>query len=159
LKGGEPLLRWDSLTRTIDYALSRAGEEQCVIRFGINSNATLLDVKKIEWINAHPIFLFLSYDGPARIHNRNRPTAGGRLSFDRVKRGIELYFREYSRPIKSCRMTVDLLQWTFAECLSDTLQPDFNDVSIGFDAKSLKSDPAEMRKALSGIAQLTDICR
>lgn len=156
--GGEPLIRWESLRATVDLALTRADREGRELRVGINTNATLLTEERLRWVNERPVYLYLSYDGPANLHDANRPTAAGTPSFELVARNIELFMEHYTKPVRSCRMTLDLGKGKFTELIDDAVARGFNDVSIGFDSKSFSETPDLLSTVLPDIRDLEIAC-
>ena len=89
--GGEPLMNWPVVTALVDYCEVRAGETKKVIRLTLTTNAVLLDQEKIDYINQHFKNCVLSIDGRPEVHNRMRPDAGGKGSYDRVANHIKTF--------------------------------------------------------------------
>lgn len=71
--GGEPLLNLPVLKETVDYAKAQATWHGKEIRFGITTNATLLDEDTVAYLRQEKIEPLVSCDGPAEIHDRQRP--------------------------------------------------------------------------------------
>ena len=82
--GGEPLMNWPVVTSLVDYCEARAAETGKEIRLTLTTNAVLLDQEKTDYINRHFKNCVLSIDGRPRVHDRMRPDAGGKGSYDRV---------------------------------------------------------------------------
>ena len=80
--GGEPLMAWDTVTKTVDYARSLEQEKNKKFRFTITTNGLLLDDEKIDYINKNMDNCVLSLDGRKCINDEMRPTAGGAGSYD-----------------------------------------------------------------------------
>ncbi len=80
--GGEPLMAWDTVTRTVDYARSLEKEKNKKFRFTITTNGLLLDDEKIDYINKNMDNCVLSLDGRKCVNDEMRPTAGGVGSYD-----------------------------------------------------------------------------
>jgi len=70
-QGGEPLLNFNVIRHIIEYTESRKGD-RC-IRYNIVSNLTLLSDEIISFISDYNIGISTSIDGPAFLHNKNRP--------------------------------------------------------------------------------------
>lgn len=71
--GGEPVLRWDTIVRAVRYveehwALSKA----MGVRFTLTTNGTLLSDERLDFLLEHGVFIYLSLDGPASIHDTGR---------------------------------------------------------------------------------------
>jgi uncharacterized protein len=85
--GGEPLLDLDLLQAIAAYALDRAGS--ATLRVVLNTNATLVDDRVVEWVRSSSNFAaIVSLDGPTTIHDRHRMDAAGRGTHARVHQGL-----------------------------------------------------------------------
>ena len=60
------------------------------ISFSVTTNGTLLTREIAGFLKENGISVCLSIDGPREIHDRNRPYASGRGSYEDVARGIAL---------------------------------------------------------------------
>ncbi len=80
--GGEPLMAWDTVTKTVDYARSREKETGKKFRFTITTNGLLLDGDKIEYINKNMDNVVLSLDGRREVNDAFRKTVNGGGSYD-----------------------------------------------------------------------------
>ncbi|MBU1102914.1 His-Xaa-Ser system radical SAM maturase HxsB [Patescibacteria group bacterium] len=76
-QGGEPLLNWPILQYIVDYAkfLNRSREKN--LQLSLVSNLTLLDEKKLKFLLNEEIDICCSFDGPAKVHNKNRICLNG----------------------------------------------------------------------------------
>ena len=88
--GGEPLLRFPLIRSAVGEARRMATERGKEISFSITTNGTLLTRETAGFLKENGISVCLSIDGPREIHDRNRPYASGRGSYEDVARGIEL---------------------------------------------------------------------
>ncbi|MFR4764057.1 MAG: radical SAM protein, partial [Anaerococcus obesiensis] len=61
--GGEPLLNWDLVKNTVDYARSKEKEFNKHFNFTLTTNGMLLDDEKIEYLNKNMKNVVLSLDG------------------------------------------------------------------------------------------------
>ena len=61
--GGEPLMAWDTVTQTVDYARSLEEKYNKKFRFTITTNGLLLDEDKRKYINENMDNCVLSLDG------------------------------------------------------------------------------------------------
>ena len=86
--GGEPLLEWDLLTRSFEYALARAHEQGLSLQPTLTTNLTLLDEDKAGWLKQNGFTVGLSIDGHAAMHNRLRRFANGRGSHAAALKGL-----------------------------------------------------------------------
>ena len=80
--GGEPLMAWDTVTKTIDYARSLEQTHNKKFRFTITTNGLLLDDDKIDYINANMDNVVLSLDGRPEVNDAMRKTVAGTGSYD-----------------------------------------------------------------------------
>ena len=80
--GGEPLMAWDTVTKTIDYAPSLEQTHNKKFRFTITTNGLLLDDDKIDYINANMDNVVLSLDGRPEVNDAMRKTVAGTGSYD-----------------------------------------------------------------------------
>lgn len=80
--GGEPLMNFDVVKSTINYARSLEKLYNKNFRFTITTNGVLLDDDKIDFINKEMSNVVLSLDGRKSVNDRMRPTRNGGSSFD-----------------------------------------------------------------------------
>ena len=76
--GGEPLINWEF----IEAFVERSKEFKFDCEFSMNTNAILLDTKKIDFIIENRINISLSIDGTQRSHDINRITKGSKGSWE-----------------------------------------------------------------------------
>jgi len=88
-QGGDPLLRYDLVRHGIERITARNRRESRTIRIVVASTLHQLDAAMCEFFKAHRVYLSTSIDGPAALHNKNRPLPS-RDSFDRTLEGIRL---------------------------------------------------------------------
>jgi len=70
--GGEPLLEFALIQRTVHHAEKIAADLNKVPFFGITTNGTLLDEEKIKFFIEHGFSVLISLDGPKEIHDQHR---------------------------------------------------------------------------------------
>jgi uncharacterized protein len=80
--GGEPLMAFDTVVKTVDYARSIEGEKGKKFRFTITTNGLLLDDEKIRYINENMDNVVLSLDGRRTVNDTFRKTVSGEGSYD-----------------------------------------------------------------------------
>ncbi len=80
--GGEPLMAWDTVKQTVDYARSVEKQHGKNFRFTITTNGMLLDDEKIEYINNEMTNCVLSLDGRKEVNDRIRFTPNHKGSYD-----------------------------------------------------------------------------
>ncbi|HEV2806308.1 MAG TPA: His-Xaa-Ser system radical SAM maturase HxsB [Chthoniobacterales bacterium] len=128
-QGGEPLLNFDLIRHIVLEVERLAGGRK--VQFVITSNLSPLTDEILEFAAAHKIFFSTSLDGPADLHNRNRPRPGGD-SHARAVAGIERI---------RCRLghdAVAALMTSTAESLKQPVAIIDEYVRLGFDSIFLR---------------------
>jgi uncharacterized protein len=98
--GGETLLNFPVLQKTVAYARRRAAEEGKRIEFSLTTNATLLQPDVIRWLADNDIGVTISIDGPKPVQDGLRVFHNGKGTYDVVLPKIkELLAVHRSRPI------------------------------------------------------------
>lgn len=87
-QGGEPLLNFDLVRHVVESAERRTEAAGKNIQFVVTTNLALITDDMLEFCRDHRVLISTSLDGPAFIHNANRPRPG-RDSHERALRGIE----------------------------------------------------------------------
>jgi uncharacterized protein len=98
--GGETLLNFPVLRKTIAYARGRAAELGKEVEFSLTTNATLLKPDVIEFLADNNVGVTISIDGPREMQDKFRVFHNGEGSYDVIAPKIrELLQRHRSRPI------------------------------------------------------------
>jgi len=71
-QGGEPLVAFDTVKHTIEYALSRNREVGKQLEFTMVSNMSLMTEDKLAYLLDHRVQLCTSIDGPKALHDKQR---------------------------------------------------------------------------------------
>lgn len=108
--GGEPLVKWDLLTRATELVEKLwLGEKN----FSLVTNGTLINKEKAVWFKKHGFHLSISLDGPKDVHDLQRPKVNGSGSFDDCIEGMS-YLQQEKVPfgIRStiCRSNIDRMK-------------------------------------------------
>lgn len=82
--GGEPLLNFEVLKRTVEYARSIESARKKKFRFTVTTNAFHLTDEMKEYIDENMDNVVVSIDGRPRVHDAVRRTVGGGGSYGRV---------------------------------------------------------------------------
>ena len=82
--GGEPLMAWETVTSTIEYARSLEKQHGKNFRFTITTNGVLLDDEKTDYINREMSNVVLSLDGRREVTDRIRTSLNGKSVFDLI---------------------------------------------------------------------------
>lgn len=97
--GGEPLLNFDVIEKSVNYIKSKTKN----IYFSITTNATLLKKKIVNFFVENDFQIFISLDGPRDLNDRYRVFKNNNGSFDIVyKNTLEiknLYPKYYNRKV------------------------------------------------------------
>lgn len=80
--GGEPLMAFDTVKKTVAYARSIEKEHGKNFRFTITTNGVLLDEEMRQYINANMDNVVLSLDGRPETNDAMRKTVNGQGSYD-----------------------------------------------------------------------------
>ncbi|MGY8779759.1 MAG: radical SAM protein, partial [Longimicrobiales bacterium] len=76
--GGETLLNFPLLQKTVAYARRRAAEESKRIEFSLTTNATLLRPEIIQWLADNQVGVTISIDGPKPVQDGLRVFHNGK---------------------------------------------------------------------------------
>ena len=87
-QGGEPLLNFPLISKIVEAAKIDAPRVGKKVEFVITSNLALLDDAVLAYCKANDILLSTSLDGPADLHNKNRPRPG-QNSYELAVKGIK----------------------------------------------------------------------
>ncbi len=92
-QGGEPtLMGLDFFRRSIELERTYAQPGQRVLNT-LQTNGTLLDDEWGAFLKEHGFLVGLSVDGPRALHDAFRVDKGGRPTFDRVMKGLDVLKR------------------------------------------------------------------
>ena len=98
--GGETLMNFPVLQKTVTYARARAAEVGKEIDFSLTTNATLLKPDVIEFLANERIGVTISIDGPQEMQDKFRVFSNGKGSYELVAPKIKaLLARHKARPI------------------------------------------------------------
>ncbi|PIR18006.1 MAG: His-Xaa-Ser system radical SAM maturase HxsB [Elusimicrobia bacterium CG11_big_fil_rev_8_21_14_0_20_64_6] len=76
-QGGEPLLNWPVVKFITEYAQAKAKAGNRKLLMALVCNFTLMTEDKLDFLFDHHVSICTSLDGPAELHNQNRPFLGG----------------------------------------------------------------------------------
>ena len=86
-QGGEPLLNFQLIAKIVANAKEAAPKAGKQVEFVITSNLALLTDDILSFCKKNDVLLSTSLDGPADLHNRNRPRPGNN-SYELAVKGI-----------------------------------------------------------------------
>lgn len=116
--GGEPLMNFEVVKKTVEYARSLEKSHNKNFRFTITTNGLLLDDDKIDFINKEMYDVVLSMDGRKEIHDKFRLTKNKTGSYDIIipkfkklveKRGNKQYYIRGTYTQKNLDFSKDVL--------------------------------------------------
>ncbi len=99
--GGEPLMNFEVVKKTVEYANAKAKELGKKFLFTMTTNGVLLSGETANWLNENMENVVLSLDGRQEIHDEVRKTVNGKGSFEVIiqnfkdfvaKRGDKSYY-------------------------------------------------------------------
>jgi uncharacterized protein len=89
-QGGEPtIMGLDFFRRSLELQQKYAQPGQRILNT-LQTNGTLLDDEWGAFLKEHEFLVGISIDGPREIHDTYRVSKGGKATFDRVIRGLDL---------------------------------------------------------------------
>lgn len=88
-QGGEPLLNWPVVKFITRYAQAKARASKRKLIVALVCNFTLMTEDKLDFLLEHHVSLCTSLDGPAELHDKNRPFLGGGLAQAKVVGWLE----------------------------------------------------------------------
>lgn len=94
--GGEPLLEWELLKRSANYAQDQCDTHGILLKKTVTSNMTLLDDVRSSWLINHHFHVGLSLDGNAHRHNLLRRMANGDESHEKCALALQ-YFKDFPK--------------------------------------------------------------
>jgi len=89
--GGEPLMDWDVVVDTMEYARSTYPQKEW--RFTLTTNGSLLRDDMFPVLEAYDVSIVLSLDGGRTTHDANRVFRDGRGTFDTIIERIRHFTR------------------------------------------------------------------
>lgn len=99
--GGEPLIKFDLIKATIDYALISGKNKD--LTFSLTSNMTLMTEEMAEYFSTVPgLSIVVSLDGPKEIHNAARVYRSNLGTFDDTIKGLKVisgYFKKMGKEL------------------------------------------------------------
>jgi uncharacterized protein len=87
-QGGEPLLNFPAIQHVVGRAKERAKQTGKHVDFVVTTNLALIDDAMLSFFKEHDVSVSTSLDGPAFIHNTNRPRPGNN-SYELAVAGIQ----------------------------------------------------------------------
>ncbi len=118
-QGGDPLIKYELVRSAVERIATANRDAKKQIRFVVASTLHQLSAEMCEFFRAHNVYLSTSIDGPAELHNSNRPTPS-RDAFERTVRGIKLARELVGHDCVSALMTTTRASLADPEGIVDT---------------------------------------
>jgi His-Xaa-Ser system radical SAM maturase HxsB len=168
-QGGEPLLAFDLIKDIVPIAKSRAAALDKILDVVITSNLAFLTDEILAYCRSEKIKLSTSLDGPAFIHNVNRPRPGGD-SYEVALEGIKRARRALGSGQVAALMTTTQLSLQYPkEIIDEYVRQSFHTIFLrpispfGFAIRSRHRTGYEMEAFLefyrTGLNHILDINR
>lgn len=156
--GGEPLMNFDVLKKTVEYGRQQAALHNKEFKFTTTTNGVLLTEEVSRYLNEEMDNVVLSLDGRKEINDSQRPTANGKGSFDLI---IDKY--RFFRSIRGDKSY--FIRGTFTSANPDFAKDVLEMTNLGFDQVSVEPvvlpedhplaiKPEQMKEILDNYEQL-----
>lgn len=132
--GGEPLMAWETVKATVDYARSVEKQHGKNFRFTITTNGLLLDDEKIEYINNEMSNCVLSLDGRKEVNDNIRITPNNKGCYDIIVPKFKKLVEGRTKPGR----TDYYVRGTFTKYNLDFVEDVLHIASLGFDQLSVE---------------------
>lgn len=93
--GGEPLLNFELIKKTIEFCRDIQRKKKINFRFLLATNGTLLTKERGEYLIGNGVDIAVSLDGPKKIQDKQRPFPDGEGSFKVIKDNINSLRQDY----------------------------------------------------------------
>jgi uncharacterized protein len=129
--GGEPFFAWDVVFFAVEYARHQAAAAGLETHFEVITNG-VFSAERCRWIADHFDMVVLSLDGPAEVHERQRPSRNGSPTYATILRNAHILANGSTRfALRTCITQENVTQMAeFAAWAARELKPS----SICFEA-------------------------
>lgn len=128
--GGEPLMNFGVVKQIVDYARSIEKEHNKNFRFTVTTNGILLNDETMDYINKNMHNVVLSVDGRKEVHDKMRPCANGKGSYDLIIDKFEKLADQREQKDYYVRGTFTRHNLDFGEDVLDLANKGFKQISI-----------------------------
>lgn len=130
-QGGEPLLAFDRIRQIVEAVQERNAQEKRSIQFVISSTLHHLNEDILDFAGEHGVHFSTSVDGPAFLHNANRPTPT-KDAYERTLDGVHRVRERLGHDRVSALTTLTARSLEHPEAIIDEY------VELGFNSISLR---------------------
>lgn len=117
-QGGEPLLNWETVQFSIEYAREIQKQFTKNLFITLVSNFMLMDQEKAEYLAKNRVSLCMSLDGPAHVHNKNRGENHA-LAVEKFKMAGKIYADLFPQNLPSLLPTITKHSLPYAKDIVD----------------------------------------
>lgn len=137
-QGGEPLVNFPVVRQVVEDARARADAQGRTVEFTLVSNLSLLDDEKMRFLVDQGVMICTSLDGPAELHDRNRPLPGGSSHAETLRQMARIHAAYDARGLDRSLAYVNALLTVSRQALSQprALVDEYR--SLGFKAIHLR---------------------
>lgn len=128
--GGEPLLNFDVVKKTVEYGRTVEKLTGKNIHFTITTNGILLDDEKIRYINDNMDNVVISIDGRKEVHDAIRYDIARNGTYDRILDGAHKLIRERNGKSYFIRGTFTSKNLDFAKDVFHLADLGFDEISV-----------------------------
>ncbi len=128
--GGEPLMNFEVVKKTVAYARSVEKEAGKNFRFTLTTNGVLLDDEVTEYCNREMNNVVLSLDGRREVHDRFRRFYDGRGSYDEIVPKFQRFVEKRGNRSYYVRGTFTHMNTDFTEDLFHMADLGFRELSM-----------------------------
>lgn len=94
--GGEPLLNWPVIKRSLDYI--KTIKNRIKVGYVLNTNGTIFSKQIAEKLRLNDVCLAISLDGEEKEHNSFRKLKSGKESYQKIVSNTEKYLKQGCSP-------------------------------------------------------------
>ena len=128
--GGEPLMNFEVVKGTVEYAKLREKEADKHFRFTMTTNGVLLDDEIIDYLNENMYNVVLSLDGRPEVNDHMRPTPNGKGSYEIILPKFKKLVEKRKGKQYYLRGTFTHHNLDFAEDVKHIVEEGFKEVSV-----------------------------
>ena len=158
--GGEPLLNMPAVTAAVEEAQALSLEKGKKVFVSLTTNGTLLNPDIIEFLHTNRIAVAVSLDGPADLHDANRPDLNGYGSYTTITGNLTGLLQGATAAV-AARVTLTPDQWPrIEEVFFHLLELGFHEVGIAPVSpvrRELLPDAGQEEALLQGFSALSRI--
>ena len=137
--GGEPMMNYEAVKEIVKYGREREKETGKVFRFTITTNGIIMNDEQLEFINKEMKNVVLSIDGRKEVHDRMRPTANGKGTYDLIADNFKRFAAVRGDKEYYVRGTYTKYNLDFSEDIMHLYEMGFDQISV----EPVMADPKE----------------